>query len=259
MNHAEKRLFLIRSLLAESSQYRGLDVPASAQEQRTLLRSLMNVRSPGPIGEEFLNVQDAYLQESLQEKGVTDLSDLEPVCPGLYLWQGDITTLRCDAIVNAANSGMTGCYRPCHNCIDNCIHTYAGIQLRADCAELMGRQGHAEPTGQAKITPAYNLPAKYVIHTVGPIVEGRLTRQHRDLLASCYRSCLELAEEHGCGSIAFCCISTGVFGFPKREAAEIAVETVQAYKKTNQSEIKVIFNVFHEEDYHIYRSLLCAD
>ena len=252
-------MYLIQSLLGESPRYAELTVPKQTEEQKQLLRSLMNVRSPGPIGEEFLTVQDAYLQESLQEKGVTDLSDLEPVRPGLYLWQGDITTLRCDAIVNAANSGMTGCYRPCHNCIDNCIHTYAGIQLRADCAELMDRQGHAEPTGQAKITPAYNLPAKYVIHTVGPIVEGRLTRQHRDLLASCYRSCLELAEEHGCGSIAFCCISTGVFGFPKREAAEIAVDTVRAYKEENQSEIKVIFNVFQEEDYCIYRRLLCTD
>ena len=259
MNHAEKRLFLIRSLLAENAQYRELEVPSSAREQRTLLRSLMNVRSPAPIGEDFLAVQDEYLQETIAEKGVTDLGELTPVDGDLYLWQGDITTVGCDAIVNAANSGMTGCYRPCHNCIDNCIHTYAGIQLRSACAEIMDLQGYAEPTGQAKITPAYNLPAKYVIHTVGPIVEGRLTRKHRELLASCYRSCLALAEANSCKSIAFCCISTGVFGFPKREAAEIAVDTVRAYKEENQSEIKVIFNVFQEEDYRIYRGILRAN
>ena len=192
----------------------------------------------------------------LVQKGVTDLADLTPVQPDIYLWRGDITALRCGSIVNAANSGMTGCYQPCHNCIDNCIHTYAGIQLRLACAELMREQGHAEPTGQAKLTPAYNLPCDYVLHTVGPIVEGILTREHERLLASCYLSCLELADGTNIKSIAFCCISTGVFMFPKQCAAEIAVQTVKDYKQKTHSEIKVIFNVFKETDYEIYQSLL---
>ncbi len=172
------------------------------------------------------------------------------------MWRGDITTLQCDAIVNAANSGMTGCYQPCHNCIDNCIHTYAGVQLRNACNELMEQQGHAEPTGQAKITPAYNLPSRFVLHTVGPIVQGRLTDEHCRLLASCYRACLELAEQNHVQSIAFCCISTGVFMFPNEKAAEIAVETVQTYREAIGSQIDVIFNVFQEFDEVVYRSLL---
>ena len=194
--------------------------------------------------------------QEIAEKGITDLADLTPAEPGIYLWQGDITTLRCDAIVNAANSGLTGCYVPCHGCIDNAIHTCAGIQLRQKCAEIMARQGHDEPTGQAKITPAYNLPCKYVLHTVGPIVSGRLTKRDEELLASCYRSCLHLAEEHGARSVAFCCISTGEFHFPNGRAAEIAVETVREYRKTAHSEIEVIFNVFKDIDDRLYRALL---
>ena len=178
---------------------------------------------------------------------------------GIYLWRVDITTLECGAIVNAANSGMTGCYQPCHNCIDNCIHTYAGVQLRLKCAEIMEQQGYEEPTGQAKITPAFNLPCEYVIHTVGPIVQGELTRQHCERLKSCYRSCLELADENKVGSIAFCCISTGVFMFPNDRAAEIAVRAVQEYKAGTGSKIEVIFNVFKEQDERIYRKLLRAD
>ncbi len=233
-----------------------MTLPAEEAEQRRLLRSLFNIRLPGAVSEEFLRVQDKYLREETRRKGITELSALTPREPGLYLWQGDITTLRCDAIVNAANSGMTGCYQPCHNCIDNCIHTYAGIQLRNACAALMEAQGFEEPTGQAKLTPAYNLPCKYVLHTVGPIVQGRLTERHEALLASCYRSCLAAAEENGCKSIAFCCISTGVFGFPQGRAAEIAVHTVRAYRANQHSEIEVIFNVFRDEDYGIYRALL---
>ncbi len=252
MNQSEKRRFLIQQLLAEQPRYRDMEIPSNEAEQRQLLRSLFNVRMPGGIGGDFLAVQDEYLQEETRRKGVTTLAELTPTEPGLYLWQGDITTLACDAIVNAANSGMTGCYRPCHNCIDNCIHTYAGIQLRNACAELMARQGHEEPTGQAKITPAYNLPCKYVIHTVGPIVDGRLTPRHEEQLASCYRACLALASENGCGSIAFCCISTGVFGFPQQRAAEIAVQTVREHR----GELAVVFNVFKDEDAAIYRRLL---
>lgn len=214
----------------------------------------MNVRAPEPIGEDFLMIQDEYLQTELNEKGITDIADLLPVENSVYLWQGDITTLKCGAIVNAANSGMTGCYQPCHNCIDNCIHTFAGVRLRLECAGIMEKQGYEEPAGQAKITPAYNLPCSYVIHTVGPIVQGKLTEEHCRLLKSCYQSCLELTVQHGIDSIAFCCISTGVFGFPKREAAEIAVRTVRDFLKSH--DVKVIFNVFGIEDYDIYRKIL---
>lgn len=233
-----------------------MEIPSDEMEQRQLLRSLFNIRMPAWISEDFLNVQDEYLQEETRLKGVTELADLTPLEPEIYLWQGDITTLVCDAIVNAANSGMTGCYQPCHSCIDNCIHTYAGIQLRNACAELMEKQGYEEPTGQAKITPAYNLPCNHVIHTVGPIVQRQLSIRHEEQLASCYRSCLELADENGCKSIAFCCISTGVFGFPQKRAAEIAVRTVKDYQTSTHSNIEVIFNVFKEVDYEIYRDLL---
>ena len=256
MNQTEKSAFLIRRLLEEQPRYRGLEIPADEAEQRQLLRGLMNIRLPGAIGEDFLAVQDAYLREETRRKGVTELSALEPLEPGLRLWQGDITTLACDAIVNAANSGMTGSYQPCHNCIDNCIHTYAGVQLRNACAEIMERQGHEEPTGQAKLTPAFNLPCRYVIHTVGPIVQGRLTERHEEQLASCYRACLQLAEDNGCRGIALCCISTGVFGFPKPRAAEIAVETVRAYRAEAHSEMQVIFAVHNAADHALYRKLL---
>ena len=256
MEQVEKRKYLIKTLLAEQPRYKDMKIPEETGEQKRLLRSLFNVRMPGKIGEDFLELQDEYLQEATKEKGITDLNDLQPIQDGIYLWQGDITTLRCDAIVNAANSGMTGCYQPCHNCIDNCIHTYAGIQLRNTCADIMEKQGHEEPTGQAKITPGFNLPCKYVLHTVGPIVSGALTKEHEELLASCYRSCLELAEKNGVKSIAFCCISTGVFMFPNECAAEIAVQTVRDYRKIYGNGIEVIFNVWKDKDYEIYRELL---
>lgn len=259
MNQAERRLFLIRKLLDEDRQYRGMDIPAGAQEQKRLLRSLMNVRAPMAADETFLAVQDDYLRRELDARGVVRLSDLRPLCGDLYLWQGDITRLQCGAIVNAANAGMTGCYIPCHACIDNCIHTYAGVQLRRDCAEIMAAQGSAEPTGRAKITRAYNLPCDYVLHTVGPIVNGRVTSEDERLLAACYRSCLELAAQHGVQSVAFCCISTGVFHFPNERAAEISVETVRRYKSETESKVKVIFNVFKDTDREIYERLLGAD
>ena len=256
MEQAEKRKYLIKTLLAEQPRYKDMEIPEETGEQKRLLRSLFNVRMPGKIDEDFLQLQDEYLQEATKEKGITDLNDLQPIQDGIYLWQGDITTLRCDAIVNAANSGMTGCYQPCHNCIDNCIHTYAGIQLRNACADIMEKQGYEEPTGQAKITPGFNLPCKYVLHTVGPIVSGSLTKEHEELLASCYRSCLELAEKNGVKSIAFCCISTGVFMFPNERAAEIAVHIVKEYRKEYGNGIEVIFNVWKDKDYEIYRELL---
>lgn len=256
MNQTERRKYLINRLLSEQPRYSDIEIPNDANGQRRLLRSLFNVRMPEEIGEDFLQVQDEYLAEATSEKGVTDLSELEPVEEGVYIWQGDITTLRCDAIVNAANSGMTGCYVPCHGCIDNCIHTYAGIQLRNVCAKLMQKQGYEEPTGRAKITPGFNLPCKYILHTVGPIIMGELTEEDERLLASCYRSCLELAEENGVKSIAFCCISTGEFHFPNRRAAEIAVQTVREYRREKNSEIEVIFNVWKDIDDEIYRELL---
>ncbi|MCD8189120.1 MAG: protein-ADP-ribose hydrolase [Clostridiales bacterium] len=256
MTQDERRMFLIRALLAENHRYQGMEIPTGVQQQKRLLRALFNVRMPQPVTEEFLQVQDAYLQEETRRKGITDIADLTPVEPGLYLWQGDITTLRCGAIVNAANSQMLGCFYPNHNCIDNCIHTYAGVQLRAACAELMARQGHEEETGGAKLTPAFNLPCDYVLHTVGPIVGRWLTGRDKARLASCYRSCLELAERNGIQSVAFCCISTGEFHFPNDKAAEIAVRTVKEYREQTHSKIEVIFNVFKDIDLEIYRNLL---
>ena len=259
MNQSEKRLFLIQSLLNERPSCQKQMIPADSERQKILLRGLMNVRRPARIGTEFLQVQDEYLQEETAAKGVTDVADLTPIQPGVYLWQGDITTLKCDAIVNAANSGMTGCYVPNHRCIDNAIHTFAGVELRLACAKLMERQGYPEPTGQAKITPAFNLPCKYVLHTVGPIIGGRVTKEDEKLLASCYRSCLELAAENGLESVAFCCISTGEFHFPNDLAAQIAVETVNRFMNRKTSVKKVIFNVFKDFDKEIYARLLGAN
>lgn len=256
MTQTERRLFLIRELLAERPDCRDMEIPANTQAQKRLLRSLLNLRMPRPVSRAFLEIQDAYLQAETAGKGVTNLADLQPVRDGLYIWQGDITALRCDAIVNAANAQMLGCFCPCHGCIDNAIHTFSGVQLRAACAELMRRQGHEESAGGAKITPAYNLPCQYVLHTVGPVIHGEVTKKDEELLAACYRSCLELAEANGIQSMAFCCISTGEFHFPNQRAAEIAVRAVSAYKQRTQSKMKVIFNVFKETDLHIYRALL---
>ncbi len=256
MTQTEKRIYLIRELLKEQPRYQGLSIPADEQEQKNLLRALFNLRMPLPADDTFLKVQDEYLQTETAQKGITDIAALSPIQKDLYLWRGDITTLHCDAIVNAANSQMLGCFCPCHGCIDNAIHTYAGIQLRLACADLMRKQNREEETGSAKITPAFNLPCRYVIHTVGPILHGHLTEKDKSLLASCYRSCLTLADQKHVTSIAFCCIATGEFHFPNDKAAQIAVQTVQEYKKQTQSEIKVIFNVFKESDYQIYRNLL---
>ena len=257
MTQDERLIFLLRDLLAERKEYEDIPVPDSLSEKRRLLRSLMNVRPPVPVREDFLRVQDAYLVDRLAERGMTRLKDLTPVRPGLYLWQGDITTLAVDAIVNAANSQMLGCFVPCHGCIDNAIHTYAGVQLRLECARLMTGQ-EEEPTGNAKITKAYNLPCRYVLHTVGPIVRGAPTLRDCELLASCYRSCLELAAEHGLRSVAFCCISTGEFHFPNEKAAVIAVRTVERFMERKTSVKKVVFNVFKDLDRDIYAKLLGA-
>ena len=255
MTQIARRKYLIKALLHEHPQYSKIEIPSDEQEQKILLRSLFNIRLPQSASDKFLAIQDAYLQEETKQKGITRLTDLQSVEQEIYLWQGDITTLACDAVVNAANSQMLGCFCPNHGCIDNAIHTYAGVQLRLTCDEIMTQQGHDEPTGQSKITPAFNLPCRYVIHTVGPIIHGRPTKKDEELLASCYRSCLELAEQNGLTSIAFCCISTGEFHFPNDRAAK----TVKEYKKETHSEIEVIFNVFKELDYNIYRELLGTD
>lgn len=257
MTQEQRADFLIRYLLDERGNAADARLPGTLPEKRRLLRSLMNVRPPAPIREDFLTVQDAYLAARLAERGVTHLSDLTPVQPGLYLWQGDITTLAADAIVNAANSQLLGCFIPCHSCIDNAIHTYAGVQLRLACARLMAEQGTEEPTGSAKITPGYNLPCRRVLHTVGPIVGEVVTPSDRELLAGCYRSCLELAAANGLRSVAFCCISTGEFHFPNELAARIAIQTVRQWQRQNPERIEVIFNVFKDCDREIYRRLLC--
>lgn len=260
MTQQERRIWLIRRLMEERPEYRQLEIPADPQGQKQLLRSLMNVRSPRPIPEEFLKIQDEYLSEELQQKEIITLRDLTPIQENIYLWKGDITALAVDAIVNAANSALLGCFIPCHGCIDNAIHSAAGLQLREACYDIMSRQNREEETGKAKITPAFNLPSRNVIHTVGPIIRGILKKKDCDLLASCYRSCLELAARHELSSIAFCCISTGEFHFPSKAAADIAVQTVQAFlqewNSSHKNKMEVIFNVFKEKDYDIYRSLL---
>lgn len=251
----EKRIILIKYLLNENPEYQNIKIPESVEGQKTLLRSLMNIRIPSEIDKNILKIQDEYLKEVLEKKGIVELDDLKEIKKDIYLWQGDITTLKVDAIVNAANDKMTGCYYPCHNCIDNAIHTFAGMQLRLECAKLM-KNKYIEPTGKAEITKAYNLPSKYVIHTVGPIIYKKVTLKDEKLLVSCYESCLKLADEYKLNSIAFCCISTGEFSFPPHLAATLAIKTVSEYKEKTKSKIKVVFNVFKESDYTIYKNLL---
>ena len=239
---------LISYLLDVLPEYRAEAeaVPMDAPARRYLLRCLMNVWNPRrKLPEAYFALEQQLLSVETREKE-----------PGIALFQGDITRLSADAIVNAANSQMLGCFVPGHSCIDNAIHSAAGLRLRAACYELMMVQGHEEATGQAKITPGFALPARYVIHTVGPIVQDHVTEKHRRELRSCYRSCLELARKHQLRSIAFCCISTGVFHFPRREAAEIAVNEVRQYQKTHDDAPRVIFNVFQDEDCDIYEDIL---
>ena len=260
MNRSENLWNILRALLDERPEYASLQIPDSLTERQGLMRSLLNVRPPLPVGRELLEAQDAELRMQLADKGIVHLSQIEPCRSDgrLRIWQGDVTRLQVDAIVNAANSALLGCFVPLHRCIDNAIHTYAGMQLRLACAELMERQGHEEPTGQAKLTPAYNLPCRYVLHTVGPIVSGRLTERDCALLQRCYQSCLTLAAAQGLESVAFCCISTGEFHFPNDRAAEIAVGTVREFLKQEASIKKVIFNVFKDCDREIYERLLQA-
>ena len=258
MTQEERRIYLIEELLKERNE--SAQIPADEKGQRDLLRSLMNVREPRPVSQDFLKIQDEYLQERNQERGITGLAELSPLKKNsaLYLWQGDITTLKVDAIVNAANSALLGCFAPLHACIDNCIHTFSGIQLRLACNELMQKQGKPEGTGLCKITPAFNLPCRYVLHTVGPIIQASVGPRDKVLLANCYRNCLEAAAEKGLESVAFCCISTGVFRFPAESAAQIAVKTVEDWLTQNpeKSVKKVVFNVFGNKDLEIYQGIL---
>ena len=246
--------YLIDYLLKEDPQYSEIQIPERVGEKRDLFRALRNIRWPKPVSEEFLRLQDEELQIQLQEKGIVELPNVP-----IQIWQGDITRIKADAIVNAANSQMLGCFHPLHKCIDNAIHSAAGVQLREECYQLMLQQGHEEPTGQAKITKAYNLPCKYVIHTVGPIIPTGIPNPlQKEQLASCYRSIMQLADENRLDSVAFCCISTGEFRFPNQLAAEIAVRTVNDYLTEHpDSSIKqVVFNVFKDIDRDIYQRLL---
>ena len=258
MTHEEQRIWLITELQKEDTELSKYLIPKDEQGQKDLLRGLMNIWTPKPLSEEFLKIQDEYLTEETRRKGITDFADLHPLPSDerLFLWQGDMTTLKVDAVVNPANNQLLGCWKILHNCLDNLLHSGAGLALRYRCSEMMSAQGHVEPTGQAKITPGYNLPCKYVLHTVGPIVLGSLTDEDERLLASCYTSCLNLAEENHLENIAFCCISTGIFMFPHQRAAEIAVETVRNWLDETGSGMKVVFNVFKEEDLKIYSTLL---
>jgi protein in tap1-dppD intergenic region len=235
----------------------NVKIPESKQEKEDLLRTLMNIWEVEKLPEQFFDVQDKYLKQKLSEKKIVELKELDEVEKNIYLWQGDITTLKVDAIVNAANKALLGCFVPHHRCIDNAIHTQAGLQLRQECFEIMQKQGEFEKTGQAKITSGYNLPAKYVIHTVGPIIYNSVEDSDKELLASCYRNCLELALKNNLKSIAFCCISTGEFRFPNDLAAQIAVVEVRKVLSENpDKDIKVVFNVFKDTDLAIYRDIL---
>lgn len=258
MTAIERLDYLIDVLLTEDPGHSGIAVPESVGDKRRLLRALMNVRPPLPATDEFISVQNDELRSQLHERGIVDPDKL-PGGGRYVLWQGDITRLKADAIVNAANSRLLGCFAPLHGCIDNAIHSTAGIQLRLVCNEIMKAKGRPEPTGEAVVTPGFNLPAKYVIYTVGPIVrEAEPTGEDCRLLASCYRSCLEAADKNRLTSIALCCISTGEFRFPNRKAAEIAISTVNGYfSEHSQSSIrKVIFNVYKDKDRDIYSELL---
>ena len=255
--------FLVEEFKADSVQYKDLQTPEDTEGKRRILRSLMNIRMPRKMDEAVLSVQDEYLQERIRENGIVELADIPIIRDRMSIWQGDITRLAVDAIVNAANSQMLGCFVPMHTCIDNCIHTFAGVQLRAECArqmeQLKSRYGrdYEQPTALPMLTDAYNLPARKVIHIVGPIVQGRLTASLENDLAACYRNTLDMCLENGLKSVAFCCISTGVFHFPNKRAAEIAVQTVTGWLSEHPGGMeRVIFNVFKDEDKAYYEQLL---
>jgi len=262
MDQSQRLDLLVRRFAEDSERYKAIDVGRTDDDKRITLRSLMNIRMPRPMDEDTLHVQDDYLTELAAEKGVVTPEEL-PAAGLLSVWQGDITRLAADAIVNAANSAMLGCFQPMHNCIDNCIHTYAGIQLRAECARQMAalrRQygpDYQQPVSVPMLTPGYNLPAKHVIHIVGPIVEDAVTETDRRALAACYENTLDLCAESGLRTVAFCCISTGVFRFPKEEAAPLAVGTVRAWLAAHPGAMdRVIFSVHNDRDRALYNGLV---
>lgn len=259
----ERLAYLVEAFKEDSGQYRNVQTPEDVEGKRRILRSLMNIRPPRKMPEQVLKVQDAYLKARAEELGSVGLGDIPTVKGNLSIWQGDITRLAVDAIVNAANSQMLGCFIPMHTCIDNCIHTYAGVQLRAECAENMQRlrllygDDYEQPTAVPMLTDAYNLPAKKIIHIVGPIVGGTLMPQHEWALADCYRNTLDMCLENNLKSVAFCCISTGEFHFPNERAAQIAVQTVTDWLTEHPDTMdRVIFNVFKDEDKEYYEQLL---
>lgn len=270
----EKRLdYLVESFKAETPEYRRVKIPQDAEGKRRMLRALMNIRDPKPAAAAVLAIQDAYLKGRALEKGIVNVRDMATVSKSIgsshafadiiSIWQGDITCISADVIVNAANSQMLGCYFPLHNCIDNCVHTYAGVQLREECSRKMRSlrlrfgDDYDQPTAVPMLTDAYNLPAKKVIHIVGPIVGHDLTPQLEKELADCYRNILDMCRENGLRSVAFCCISTGEFRFPNRRAAEIAVQTVTDWLEINKGSIdRLIFNVFKDIDRKYYEELM---
>ena len=258
MTQQERLRYLVEGLVAEYKEKHNehIDIPMNEEEQFNLFRALCNIRSAGSMPAEWMKIQDEYLTELAREKGIVTINDMDKRAPQIYLWQGDITRLSVDAIVNAANNQLLGCFAPNHRCIDNAIHTFAGIELRMACSRMIEYMDMPEKTGVARKTYGFNLPAKHVIHTVGPIIYDSLTDIEREQLASCYRSCLELANAYSLQSIAFCCISTGEFRFPNEEAAQIAIDTVRTYLKETNSKIQVVFNVFKDIDYDIYNKLL---
>ena len=263
MTQNERLAYLVEEFKTDSVRYKDLTTPSDTEGKRQLLRSLMNIRMPGEMDESVLEIQDDYLQERIRENGIVGLSDIPEIRDGISIWQGDITRLRIDAIVNAANSQMLGCFVPMHTCIDNCIHTFAGVQLRAECSRQMKKmrarygRDYEQPTAVPMLTDAYNLPAKKVVHVVGPIVQDRLTPELEQDLADCYSNTLELCAENDLRSVAFCCISTGVFRFPNKRAAEIAVHTVKEWLEAHPGKVdRVIFNVFKDEDRRYYESEL---
>lgn len=259
----EERLsYLVEEFKADSGEDKNIQTPEDIESKKRLLRSLMNIRLPRQMSEEVLEVQDDYLKARSEENGVIELKDIPVIRDGISIWQGDITRLAVDAIVNAANSQMLGCFVPMHTCIDNCIHTFAGIQLRAECNRQMNElrekygRDYEQPTAVPMLTDAYNLPANKVVHIVGPIVNYELTPALENDLANCYRNTLDMCVENDLRSVAFCCISTGVFNFPQKRAAEIAVKTVTEWLNDHPDSVdRVIFNVFKDEDRRYYELL----
>lgn len=247
--------YLIEELIKEDTRLANIEIPSSLEEKKELYRAIRNIREPKPISPDYLKMQDKYLQEEIKKKGIVDEKEI-PFDKGIIsIWQGDITTLKCDVIVNACNEYLLGCFNPTHRCIDNTIHSFAGMQLREECNNIM--KGRTLPNGKVVLTSAYNLPSKYIIQTVGPNVNGIITEQDKKDLRNCYYNSLDLAKEKGLKSIAFPCIATGLYGFPQEGASEIAIKTITDYIKENEGIFEhIIFNVFKDEDLIIYQKNL---